>query len=255
MRLLIITLLFVTIHAEAKPFHVIVDPGHGGSDSGAMHSQFREADITLSVSKYLNTLLKKSPGIKITMTRSRNKTISLYSRSELANRLKGDLFLSIHVNSNPNPKARGAEFYFESQLPPDEEALYLASRENHFKEVLPREEKKKTDIVAIIDDLKRTFDRTLSLHFTRILRNTWGQKFKLRRKVIRQAPFHVLSEVDMPSILIELGFISNPREARSLARASTQREMARLIHRSVLEYKESMDINANSIHITQNAKR
>ena len=115
---------------KATPLTVIIDAGHGGIDNGATKNGHQEAEINLQVSRHLTDLLKKDRRFKVHMTRTDNRTLSLAERASLADKRSADVFLSIHVNSNPDSRARGAEFYFQNQLPPDEQSMYLAHKEN-----------------------------------------------------------------------------------------------------------------------------
>src|SRR5689334_16355568 len=116
--------------ASAYGLHVIVDPGHGGVDHGTTHKDARESEITLDVAKRLVKKLQATHKFKATLTRSDDHLIGLVTRVKIAEKAKGDVFLSIHVNSSPEAKARGAEFYFQNQLTADDEAMYLAHKEN-----------------------------------------------------------------------------------------------------------------------------
>ena len=257
-RWITLVILLTPAISMAKPFHVVIDAGHGGTDSGAMYDRFREADITLKVALYLEKVLAKDKSIKATMTRRSNKTVSLWTRSDLANKIGADLFVSIHVNSNPSGRARGAEFYFQSELPPDEEAMFLANRENHYHLIKPKtedKEEKKSDVLAIVDDLKRRAALKKSYEFAKELRGVWSDHFRMRRRPIRQAPFHVLSEVSMPSVLVELGFITNRSEALWLSRSSNQKKLADLIYKGLKSYQERMDKLKKQGHIKAYAQR
>mgnify|MGYP001577243627 CR=1 FL=1 len=116
-------------------FLVVIDPGHGGNDGGAKSDDAKESAIALSVSKLLADALKNDGRFEVKMTRTRDEFVTLEDRAEFANHAKADLFISIHTNWSEDPKARGKEIYFQNQLPPDEESLYLASREIEFHAV------------------------------------------------------------------------------------------------------------------------
>jgi N-acetylmuramoyl-L-alanine amidase len=252
---LAIMFLAQPVLSNTKPMHVVIDAGHGGTDSGAMMGMVREADITLSVSKKLDALLTKDKDFKSTMTRNSNKTVSLIKRTEVGNSLKGDLFLSIHVNSNPDPSVRGAEFYFQNQLPPSEDSLYLANMENQIEPVAKTFDTEQSDVTSILYDLKRTFGLFQSYKLTQILRENWKDSINVKSRAIRQAPFHVLAESEMPSVLIELGFLSNPTEAKWLNQSENHDKMAKTIYQSLKGYKESLDKGNLRIHSTFHAKR
>ncbi len=233
-------LLFLTWSpfAGAKPLHVILDPGHGGSDNGATFEGLRESEIVLKVSKVLAGLLKKDGRFKVTLTRQTNETVSLTERTNLAREAKGDVFLSVHVNSAINEKPKGAELYFQNQMPPDEESRFLASRENKGA-TTTNEAKAKSDAVGIVDDLERSFHTHQSYSLVRAIRATWSKTGA--NPVIRQGPFHVLYEVAMPSALVELGYLSHPEEAKWLAKPDTHRALATILYEGLLQFKERLD--------------
>lgn len=223
---------------EAKPLHVILDPGHGGTDVGAIHDNLKESDIVLKVTKQLAGLIKKDSRFKLTLTRQADTNVSLTERTNLARSSKGDVFLSIHANSSIEPKPKGAEIYFQNQLPPDEESRFLASRENSGAESAEAA-KAKGDVANIIDDLERSFHTHHSYSLVRAIRTSWLKTG--HGPVIRQGPFHVLYEVSMPSALVEIGYLSNPEEAKWLAKPETHRALAQILYEGLIQFKERLD--------------
>src|SRR4051812_35220658 len=130
MRWTVPAIFTVACVAHASPLNVTIDPGHGGHDHGASRQGVYESDITLAVAKRLTELLRKDKRFTTQLSRDNDQTVTLYRRAVNAKTRKSDVFLSIHVNSNPDTRARGAEFYFQNQLPPDEESMFLAHKEN-----------------------------------------------------------------------------------------------------------------------------
>jgi len=238
------------VHAAA-PLRVIVDPGHGGEDMGANRGKYREKDISLSVATELARLLNDDKRFSAFMTRRRDEAVALAERSQLAVDHKGDIFVSIHCNSSPaSLTVRGAEFYFENQNPTDEESLFLASRENealekHSENDVGKAEKagpgEKEDLGNILKDLAHNNHIQMSSELAKEMLQAFNREHKLKTRTIRQAPFHVLSAVDMPSTLVELGFISTPEEAEWLARPETQKRMARALYEGLVKFKEKLD--------------
>lgn len=236
----------------AKPFHVIVDAGHGGKDNGARKYNIKEADITLSVAKKLQALLKKDPAFNVSMTRTSNRSVSLKQRALFANRRNGDLFISIHANSSLDSRAHGGEIYFQNQLPPNEEALFLASKENADKNdgspssawplyPIKLAPGTPTDVKHILKDLQRNERIRQSGLMAESIINAWTGKFSYRKRKIRQAPFYVVSNVTMPSTLVELGFVSNRQEAKRLTSNSYQNKLARELYKGLQKIKEVLD--------------
>ena len=245
----ILFFFFASAQAAPKPLHVMIDPGHGGHDTGAVKGSLRESVIALKVSQQLADLLRKDPRFKVSMTRTSDQRVSLEKRTELAHEKKADVFVSIHLNSNKDPRARGTEIYFQNQVPADEEALFLASRENEEEggqaSAVAREAPKgealspRTDLKNILDDLRRNHRITASSDLSKQLIETWSVQPK--SKHIRQAPFYVVSEINIPSILVELGFLTHPQEGPQLGQAAYQAQLARNLYSGLVKYKERVD--------------
>lgn len=233
---------------ELKPFIITIDPGHGGADNGAVYGPAREADIALEVAKQLQNNLNAVPGIQAYLTREKDISISLQDRVEKSSEKKSDLFVSLHTNASPDQRARGVEFYFQNQMAADEESMYLAHLENQMqketKETLAQTKEnldKKSDVLAIIGDLKRQAYMKQSYLLSDILQANWSPKVTKAHSSIRQAPFYVVSKTDSPSVLVELGFISNPKESQKLLQATYKRELAQRLLKGLLSYKEIID--------------
>lgn len=246
MRKLLILLFACTAHAS--PMTVIVDPGHGGVDHGAVQSETHEADITLAVSRKLFQLLSKDKRFRAHLTRETDRAISLSERANLAKNKKADLFISIHVNSNPDSKAHGAEFYFQNQLPPDEESMLLAHQENNeggASGPVPYDFLEKSsysnEVNTIVGDLLDN-DRVIrSSQLSKMLKLQWRGSKKSKNNSVKQAPFYVLSRITTPSSLVELGFITNKNDLVELTNSQAQSRMAEDLYRGLIAYKDSMD--------------
>ncbi|WP_415062966.1 N-acetylmuramoyl-L-alanine amidase family protein [Bdellovibrio sp.] len=233
----------------ASALHIMLDPGHGGVDTGAVHGPAKEADLVLKVAQRLKTLLEQDTQFKVSLTRIQDKNISLPSRVKMAEDAKADLFVSLHANAASDQRAKGVEFFFQNNLPPDEESLYLASQENQM--ILNSQElhsisggdelSKKGDIAAIVEDLQRQNRMTSSLRLTQTLTQVWSNDETASQATIKQAPFYVISKTSMPSVLIEIGFLTNPREAKRLLNSEYQNDLAQKIYSALLSYKEKMD--------------
>lgn len=235
----------------AWALHVVLDPGHGGSDRGTSHKGVTESEITLKVSQLIAEELKSDGRFRVTLTRQSDTYLSLEDRVEIANK-NGDVFLSIHVNSSPDPDIRGQEIYFQNQLPPDEESLFLASREN--MSTRPQQNQPRSvslalkgkphlnsDVRAIIGDLERNHRFKLSSIFTEKLFYNWlGDKAR-NHSPIRQAPFFVVSNVEKPAALIEIGYLTNKHDAARLTDPAYQKKIAKGIYKALLNFKEFID--------------
>ncbi len=234
---------------QAQAFHVIVDPGHGGYDHGAVSKDLRgvtESMIALHVAQLLKQELKNTDGYKVTLTRDSDRYISLEDRSDLATQLKGDLFISIHVNASRDHRVHGKEIYFQNQLPPDEESLFLANQENQGKTSARSQQKRFSDVDSIVDDLERNHRIFLSAKLSEFLHMNWSGQNARHSRPIRQAPFHVISNVPMPSALVEIGYISNTNEAKRLIQPDYQKNIATRIFAGIKQFKEFMDKTART---------
>jgi N-acetylmuramoyl-L-alanine amidase len=225
----------------SQPIRVMIDPGHGGDDHGAQLEGIQEKNIALNVGLELNRLLSKDKGFTPLLTRDKDEFVVLANRPEQAIREKADVFVSIHANSSPISKARGTEFYFENQVATDEETQLLANRENNVKALKGTDTPdQKTDLENIMTDLNHNEHMMMSQQLSQLLLESFQGRLNIKTRAIRQAPFHVLS-VPMPSTLIELGFVSNPEEAKWLAKPDTQKKMAKAIYSGLKRFKEKLD--------------
>ena len=248
-KLTLTLLLATTATAAASRMTVVLDPGHGGRDDGAVRDGVLESRITLEVALKLAARLEKDRRFKVHLTRRGDQSLTLFDRALAAKEKDADVFVSIHVNSNPDAGARGAEFYFQNQLAPDEESMMLAHRENS-----EGEEQRKSveygflerhrypaDVSSIVKDLLDG-DRVLkSSQLAKSLKTSWRGSRKTKSSTVRQAPFYVLSQMTSPSALVELGFLTNPEEMKELQTAAVQNRMADDLFRGLVEFKESMD--------------
>lgn len=230
--------------------HVLVDPGHGGHDQGAHGpAGVLEADLTLQISKLLAQNLNQTPGLTAALTRTNNNFMSLEARTLAARKSKAQVLISIHANWSRDTRAQGAELYFQNHLPPDEESMYLANLENQAAKSggnhLPNESHfasdLKPDVLAMLEDLVRSQRILSSAHLARSLKKSWSQSIPRQKVSLRQAPFFVVSQVGIPSVLVELGFLSNPREAKLLSHPSHQAQLARTLTDGLKLFKEELD--------------
>lgn len=225
--------------------HVIIDPGHGGVDTGTTRRDLKESKTALDVARRLVAKLKKNPDFNVTLTRDEDRQLGLADRVHIAEEASGDVYLSIHVNSSPDPKARGAEFYFQNELAADEEAMFLAHRENAAPEAgadrstYPELKDTKPAVRAILEDLLDADRIRQSSRLARFLKLHWhGHK---KTSSIHQAPFFVVSEVHMPATLVELGFVTNPEDYKALTNNEYLNRAAQSLYEGLKEYKDSLD--------------
>ncbi len=246
-----ISLILWSSFVSAKPLTVVVDPGHGGRDKGAIRKDVSESEITLKVGQYLFEFLKKDPHFRPVLSRAAAHGLSLSERAHIAKKTRADLLLSIHVNSNPDPRARGAEFYFQNQLEPDEESMFLAHKENSLEEAPAGKEaptydfldqnRFSPDVAGIVTDLLNGDRVWRSSHIVKALKSNWRGFRKGRSNAVRQAPFFVLSQMTAPSALVELGFLTNAEDFADLTNDAKLRIMAEDLYRGLRAYKDSLD--------------
>jgi N-acetylmuramoyl-L-alanine amidase len=206
-----------------KPFVVVIDPGHGGVDAGAVRGIFKESEITLKVAQKMQSLLQSefSQNIEVILTRETNKSLSLENRVRAAEQHGADLFISLHANSSQASYVSGMEFYFKK-------GVYAAK--------LPDIEAS-TAVKKIIGDLTSFGQVRQSLKFNQLLQNQIKAWRVDEKTVIKRAPFFVIEKTTMPSALIEIGYISNLSEAKLLLTDERQQEIAETIVKSIYEYK------------------
>ncbi len=233
--------------AGKKPLRVVIDPGHGGVDTGATRGKIRESNIALAVAKALDALLRYDPRFEVFLTRDGDESRSLPERAHIAKKNQADLFISIHANASEDPRARGVEFWFQNQLPADEESLFLANRENQNLESetahAPKDKRisRHSDLVGILDDLQRNYRISASGELSRLLYQHWSGAKGRHKNAIRQAPFYVVSEVPVPSVLVELGFLSHDPEGHRMAEPEFQKQSARSLFDGIVAFKEIFD--------------
>jgi N-acetylmuramoyl-L-alanine amidase len=231
---------------------IMIDPGHGGKDPGAIGQHgLAEKDVVLDVGLRLKELIQKNLGLEVLMTRDRDVYIPLEERTQLANGKRADLFISIHANATPNRKVRGIEIYTLGQAT-DSSALATAARENSVQE----ESLKNLDgvIKIMLADLSITKRLDYSLEFADSTRQAFvrnlGTTYDLNDLGVKRAPFYVLMNAGMPSILAEISFISNPIEEKRLASRGYREKIAHSLLLGVQEYilKNNQSIKVQNLN-------
>ncbi len=217
---------------------IVIDPGHGGHDPGALGTRITEADLVLDVALRLEKLLRASPGFDVVMTRRSDVFVPLEERTAMANRSKADLFLSIHANASRNREARGIETYFLN-FASNPEAEAVAARENAAS---GRTMRHLPDIVRAIAlnnklDESRELARIVQTSLVGALR---GEETALRDLGVKQAPFVVLIGAGMPSVLAEISFISNPRDAQLLRTGPYRQRVAQSLFDAITKYQRAL---------------
>jgi N-acetylmuramoyl-L-alanine amidase len=188
---------------------VLIDPGHGGRDPGApgISGNIREKDLTLAMAKELADLLEQRGRVRVALTREDDKYLTLDQRASIARRLQAGLFLSLHMDSAPNPLAKGATVYSLSDVASSAEAARFAQAENRSEEALSSEPD--DSVRALLADVALREQMEISAGLAeRLLRRAAG-RVELRPRPHQFAAFHVLRRAETPAVLIEAGYISN----------------------------------------------
>ncbi len=215
---------------------VVVDPGHGGKDPGAVAHGYREKDLALQISQRLVKNLQ-SLGLDARLTRADDRYLLLRTRTELANQWDADAFVSVHLNALPKGRhAKGVEIYLMA-LPTDKDAMALAKIENaELVEGSNGQGDDKTSLLlSILGDMQQNNKIQESTKFAEAIFSS-GKSGKLPMRRVAQAPFFVLRGAAMPAVLIETGFISESSEARMLADPSYQERLAKSLSKGIKEY-------------------
>jgi len=230
-------------------FVVVIDPGHGGRDGGAVRGIYREKDINLAVGLLLGELIEQNfKDVKVVYTRKKDVFVDLDKRAQIANKAKANLFISIHTNSTAakTSTVTGADTYILG-LTRSAENLEVAKRENS---VILLEDDYTTKYEGfdpnspesyIIFEFMSNKYMEQSLQFAGYIQNDFKSVAKRTDRGVRQAGFLVLRKTSMPSVLIELGFINNPVEAKFLTSRLGQRSMATAIYTGFKRYKYAFD--------------
>src|SRR5262249_10964282 len=209
-----------TPSAPKADFVIVIDPGHGGDDTGAVGpTRLAEKDITLDVAKRLKARIESEMSAEVILTRDSDKTMALDDRTAIANHHRADLFVSIHANASRRGNARGAETYFLSYQATDDESRAVAAIENN---TLGLEEgvQKNGNLEMVLWDLAQSAFLKESSGLAEMVQENLNDALDIANRGIKQAPFRVLMGATMPAILIEVAFITSPEEEKRLKDAT-----------------------------------
>ena len=225
---------------------IVIDPGHGGHDPGAMGNGVTEADLVLDVALRVEKLLQKIPGTEVVLTRRTDDFVALPERTAIANRESADLFLSIHANASEDGQARGIETYFLN-FANNLSAASVAARENaasgQSMGALPDFVK----AIALNNKLDESHD------FATYVQRSMIERLRVTNKTakdlgVKQAPFVVLIGAAMPSVLAEISFVTNPQEAKLLKSSAYRQRIADALFAAIRKYQTSLRSVATVAH-------
>lgn len=226
--------------ARGRPI-VVIDAGHGGRDPGAtsVSGQVSEKDLTLALARELRDQLVKRGRVRVAMTRENDRYLTLDDRAAVARRLNAAMFVSLHMDSAPNPLARGASVYSLSDVASDAEAARFAAMENRGSTIAEGN----GSVGAMLSDLAMRAQMSASADLASRLVGKSAGRFELRPNPHRFAAFHVLRRADAPAVLFEAGYISNADD-EVLLRSPEQRAKIALALAQAVE----ADVAARSRH-------
>jgi len=218
---------------------VVIDPGHGGSDQGTVgQGGLVEKDLVLDVAKRLGKLIEERMGSEVIYTRTDDTFVPLQARTQMANENKADLFLSIHANSSPHPVIGGIDVYYLN-FTRSADALDVAARENASSDKSLFELRGLIETITMHDKIEES--REFADKVQQAL-----QSFEIRHNAsaknrgVKKAPFAVLIGASMPSVLAEIGFLSNAREEQLLKRPDHRQRLAEALYQGVSRYAQSL---------------
>lgn len=233
--------LALALAAREPAFTVVLDPGHGGDQEGAISpTGEREKDVALAIARRIAARLRKLGG-KVVLTRTGDIGVPLANRAAIATAIRADLFLSVHLNSMPTPEQRrhsqGVETYFLSPDASDTHASAVAARENADR--LAGEPRLDPDdpVAAILDDLEDAASLASSSRLAYTLHERLVERLGAEDRGVKQAPFYVLAGARMPAVLLEVGFISHEEESRKLASRAYQERIAEAVADGVRAFR------------------
>lgn len=243
-----LTLFSTSLLAQKQKLTVVLDAGHGGKDPGGVSNGYKEKDVALKVSLLLGKLLSKSDEIKIVYTRKKDVFVDLWKRGKIANKAKADLFVSIHCNTVNSSSAYGTET-FVLGLHANKRNLEVAKKENavilledNYKERYKGYDPNSPEsVIGLTLMQEENLDKSFAL--ASYVQNNFKNKLKRRDRGVKQAGFIVLHQTYMPSILIELGFLSNKKEGKYLSSKKGQQQLSNQIANAIKKYLDQLKLN------------
>ena len=243
---------------------ILLDPGHGGKDPGAIavHSHsIQEKNIVLSVSKILQKKINSEPGYQAKLSRKNDTYISLQKRINLAKKERADLFISIHADAFTHPRARGASVYILSERGASSKAAKILANKANRESLISSDgntislNHTNEDLNDILLDLSISAVIKTSHQIAGSVLNSLNKVAHLHSSSVEQAGFIVLKSADIPSILVEIGYISNPWESKKLAQKKYQEKIAHAIFSGILNHFEQFPPYGKSIFFEINTQQ
>ncbi len=242
---LFIISLIMFLGVQAKPFTLVIDAGHGGKDPGAVGNGLKEKDINLRVALALGKLVEQNmPDAKVIYTRKTDVFIELNQRANIANKAKADLFVSIHTNASAgNKKVRGTESYTlgmhraASNLEVAKRENSAIMLENDYEETYEGFDPKSSESYIIFELMQDQYMKQ-SVNLAKHIQDQFTSVAGRNNRGVQQAGFLVLRATSMPSVLVELGYITTPEEANYLATNESTQKLSKSIFNAIKEYRK-----------------
>ena len=236
----------LTLNAQEKVYTVVLDAGHGGTDPGNLGNGFKEKNIALKVTLKVGEILKKQKKIKVVYTRNKDVFIELWKRGDIANNVKADLFVSIHCDSHTTNAYGAGTFVLGARG--NKKNLAIAKRENSvillekdYKQRYNYNPNSPESVIGLSLMQEENLDQSLLL--ASLIQNRLVRKLKRRNRLVKMDNFQVLRETVMPSVLIELGFLTNKNEGRYLNSKKGQLAMSKSIASSITDFVNQLKLN------------
>lgn len=246
-------------HDLQDKFVVVLDAGHGGKDPGNLGNGYREKDIALKTVLAVGKQLEKNPNIKVVYTRKKDVFVNLFVRGKIANKAKADLFVSIHCDSHTSQAYGAGSFVLGTHR--NKTNFEVAKKENSV--IFMEEDYEKNyagfdpnspeSVMSILLSQEEYLDQSIQL--AGLIQKNFTNKLKRKNRKVKQAGFIVLHQTVMPSVLVELGFLTNKREGAYLNSNKGQQQMANAIADAILEYKSTLDRNVTDYNVTTNNQK
>lgn len=237
---------FENLQNQVRFQTIVIDPGHGGKDSGAIGpSGLKEKDVALEVALKLKNLIKKNLGIRVILTRTGDYIVPLEERTAIANNNKADIFISIHVGASINQKVKGFNTYSRGLKTNDLEEIEDELIKNQIVDSSKLIDTDSSDLKFILwSDVQTPFLYD-SIRLAESIQNSYFETFGIKTGLARQIPLFILEGTRMPSLLTEIGFITNPQEENQLQNNDFLEQVATALYKGILMYSNFYEIEPN----------
>jgi N-acetylmuramoyl-L-alanine amidase len=234
-------------NSDRDKFVVVLDAGHGGKDPGNMGNGYKEKDIALKVVLAIGSALEKNPNIEVIYTRKADKFIDLFVRGKIANKAKADLFVSVHCDSHTSQAYGAGTFVLglhrnntNFEVAKKENSVILLE-DNYHQNYAGYDPNSPESAISIMMGMEDYLDQSIQL--ASLIQSNFVGKLKRKDRSVKQAGFIVLHQTVMPSVLVELGFLTNNKEGAYLNSKKGQQDMSKAITDAILQYKVSIEQN------------